>query len=83
MPGFVFSDKLFGHSFNRLISEISIVIPEALTEAFTKYGQVTRVNLPTNRKTGRLRGFGFVEMSTAAEAAAASDALDGAGWVVR
>jgi len=34
------------------------------------------VQLPTDRETGRLRGFGFVEMDTDAEEATAIDALD-------
>ncbi len=59
------------------------VTPDALTAAFAEYGKVTRVNLPTDRETGRLRGFGFVEMSTEAEEAAAIDALDGAEWMGR
>jgi len=59
------------------------VTSEALTAVFAEYGTVTRVNLPTDRETGRLRGFGFVEMSTEAEEAAAIDALDGAEWMGR
>jgi len=31
---------------------------------FSAYGVVERVNLITDRETGRLRGFGFVEMSS-------------------
>jgi RNA recognition motif-containing protein len=31
---------------------------------FSAYGTVERVNLITDRETGRLRGFGFVEMSS-------------------
>lgn len=59
------------------------VTSEDLTIAFAEYGTVTRVNLPTDRETGRLRGFGFVEMSTEAEESAAIDALDGAEWMGR
>jgi RNA recognition motif-containing protein len=59
------------------------VTPDALTAVFAEYGNVTRVNLPTDRETGRLRGFGFVEMSTEAEEAAAIGALDGAEWMGR
>ena len=42
-----------------------------------------RVQLPTDRETGRLRGCGFVEMGTDAEETAAIDALDGAEWMGR
>ena len=34
---------------------------------FEAYGTVERVNLVTDRDTGRARGFGFVEMSNNAE----------------
>jgi RNA recognition motif-containing protein len=50
---------------------------------FAEYGSVKRVQLPTDRETGRLRGFGFVEMGTDAEETAAIDALDGAEWMGR
>ncbi len=35
---------------------------EAIQELFSPYGTVENVNLITDRETGRLRGFGFVEM---------------------
>lgn len=44
---------------------------------FEPYGNVERVNLITDRETGRSRGFAFVEMSDAAEATRAIDALNG------
>jgi RNA recognition motif-containing protein len=59
------------------------VTSEDLTSVFAEYGTVKRVNLPTDRETGRPRGFGFVEMSTDAEEQAAIDALDGAEWMGR
>src|SRR4028118_348390 len=59
------------------------VTQEDLTAVFAEYGSVKRVQLPTDRETGRLRGFGFVEMNTEAEEAAAIDALDGAEWMGR
>ncbi|MBW4494907.1 MAG: RNA-binding protein [Oscillatoria princeps RMCB-10] len=59
------------------------VTPEDLTSVFAEYGKVMRVNLPTDRETGRPRGFGFVEMSSDAEEQAAIDALDGAEWMGR
>lgn len=40
-----------------------------MTEVFAEYGSVKRVQLPTDRETGRMRGFGFVEMKTDAEGA--------------
>ena len=56
---------------------------EDLEEVFSEYGKVTRVHLPTDRESGRKRGFAFVEMSTKDEESAAIDALDGAEWVGR
>jgi RNA recognition motif-containing protein len=59
------------------------VTQEDLNAVFAEYGTVKRVQLPTDRETGRLRGFGFVEMGSDAEEAAAIDALDGAEWMGR
>ena len=44
---------------------------------FEQYGTVDRVNLVTDRDTGRSRGFAFVEMSQADEADRAIAALNG------
>lgn len=54
-----------------------------LTQVFSEYGTIKRVQLPTDRETGRMRGFAFVEMGTDAEEAAAIEALDGAEWMGR
>ena len=54
-----------------------------LKEVFEEYGTVKRVQLPTDRETGRPRGFGFVEMETDEQEQAAIDALDGASWMGR
>jgi RNA recognition motif-containing protein len=59
------------------------VTQEDLTHAFTQYGTVKRIQLPTDRETGRLRGFAFVEMDSEAEETAAIEALDGAEWMGR
>ena len=54
-----------------------------LTGVFAEYGTVKRVQLPTDRETGRKRGFAFVEMGSDAEEEAAIAALDGAEWLGR
>jgi RNA recognition motif-containing protein len=59
------------------------VTEEDVKEVFAEYGTVKRVQLPTDRETGRMRGFGFVEMSSEAEETAAIEALDGAEWMGR
>lgn len=59
------------------------VSEEDLTQVFAEYGKVKSVTLPTDRETGRVRGFAFVEMDSANEEAAAIEALDGAEWMGR
>lgn len=44
---------------------------QELEEAFSRSGKVISVALPTDRETGRKRGFGFVEMQSEEEADAA------------
>ncbi|MEH1795819.1 MULTISPECIES: RNA recognition motif domain-containing protein [unclassified Nostoc] len=59
------------------------VTQDALSTVFAEYGSVKRVQLPTDRETGRLRGFAFVEMSSEDEETKAIEALDGAEWLGR
>jgi len=54
-----------------------------LSEVFKEYGSVKRIQVPTDRETGRMRGFAFVEMSDDAEENAAIEELDGAEWMGR
>ena len=56
---------------------------EDLNEVFTEYGTVKRVHIPTDRDTGRVRGFAFVEMESEADEDKAIQALDGAEWMER
>jgi len=48
-----------------------------LTELFKAYGEVSRVQVATDRETGRARGFAFVEMPNDEEAAKAIAGLEG------
>ena len=59
------------------------VTEDDLTTTFAEYGSVKRVQLPTDRETGRKRGFGFVEMENEADEQKAIDELDGAEWMGR
>ena len=59
------------------------VSSEDLSQVFAEYGTVSRVQVPMDRETGRMRGFAFVEMASEAEEAAAIAALDGAEWMGR
>ncbi len=66
------------------VGNLSYEVTEAdLTEVFAEYGSVKSVKLPVDRETGRMRGFGFVEMSTDDEETAAINDLDGAEWMSR
>ena len=48
-----------------------------LERMFQDHGQVASASVITDRATGQSKGFGFVEMSSSAEAQAAIAALDG------
>jgi RNA recognition motif-containing protein len=50
---------------------------DSLREMFTQAGQVDSARIITDRDTGRSKGFGFVEMSTEQEAAAAIKKFNG------
>jgi RNA recognition motif-containing protein len=56
---------------------------EDLKSIFEDYGAVKRVVLPSDRETGRMRGFAFVEMSDDASEDKAIENLDGADWMGR
>ena len=85
------SENLLYTSFNSwrqvmsiYVGNLSYDVTDAdLTSVFTEYGSVKRVQLPVDRETGRMRGFGFVEMGTESEESAAIEALDGAEWMGR
>lgn len=49
----------------------------SLRAAFSAFGEVSSINVVTDRDTGRPRGFGFVEMSTDSEGQAAINGLNG------
>jgi RNA recognition motif-containing protein len=54
-----------------------------LREVFAQYGEIKRIVLPIDRETGRMRGFGFVELAEDAQEDAAISELDGAEWMGR
>ena len=59
------------------------VSQEDLNAVFTDYGTVKRVHIPSDRETGRPRGFAFVEMESEADEDKAIETLDGAEWMSR
>ncbi|MEB3292311.1 MAG: RNA-binding protein [Synechococcales bacterium] len=54
-----------------------------LRDVFAEYGTIKRVAVPTDRETGRVRGFAFVEMSDDTQEDSAISELDGAEWMGR
>ena len=65
------NNKLFVGNLSFKLSE-----PE-LEELFAQFGTVVSCSIPTDRETGRKRGFAFIEMSSQAEAEAAIKGLNG------
>lgn len=59
------------------------VTQQDLSEVFVEYGKVKRVHIPTDRDTGKMRGFAFVEMESEADEEKAIETLNGAEWMGR
>ena len=60
------------------VGNLSFQTTESELQAlFEPFGEITRVQIMTDRDTGRSRGFGFVEMSNDEDAAKAIAALNG------
>lgn len=53
---------------------------QVLADTFMKCGTVESAKIITDRDSGRSKGFGFVEMSSDAEAQNAIDTLNGSDW---
>jgi RNA recognition motif-containing protein len=63
---------------NIFVGNLDFSATEAsIRSLFEPFGSIDRVNLVTDRDTGRSRGFAFVEMTDAAEADKAIAALNG------
>jgi len=63
---------------NLFVGNMSFNTTESdLRAIFEPYGEIQRVNVITDRDTGRARGFAFVEMTNDDEAAKAIAALNG------
>ena len=59
------------------------VSDEDVEDVFKEYGAVKSVYLPTDRESGKMRGFGFVEMEDPAKEQDAIEALNEADWMGR
>ena len=63
---------------NVFVGNLSFQTTEGELQAlFEQFGEISRVQIMTDRDTGRSRGFGFVEMSDDDAAAKAIEALNG------
>ena len=73
----------YSFSFNTMAQKLYVgglpysTTDQELADAFAGSGSVTSATIVTDRMTGRSRGFGFVEMSSEAEANAAIDMWHG------
>ena len=64
--------------FNIYVGNMSFDTTESeLHDLFASHGTVERVNIVTDRDTGRPRGFGFVEMQEESDGQNAIEALNG------
>ncbi len=59
------------------------VTQEDLNEVFSEYGKVQRIHLPTDRDTGRVRGFAFIELDSESNEQKAIGELNQAEWMGR
>lgn len=50
---------------------------DALWDAFSEYGEVNSVRLPTDRETGKPKGYGYIEFSAVGSAQKAIDTMNG------
>jgi len=53
------------------------ITEDELRQAFEPFGEVTSLSIPSDRYTGRPRGFAFVEMANKSEGEAAISGLNG------
>ena len=71
MKGSTMSNKLYVGNLSYSVRD------DDLQQEFSAYGQVQSAKVMMERDTGRSKGFGFVEMSSAEEAQAAIEGLHG------
>lgn len=65
-------------SMNIYVGNLPFKLSESsLKDTFSEFGEVSSVNIITDRLSGRSKGFGFVEMPDDSEADAAIQALNG------
>lgn len=54
-----------------------------IREVFNEYGAVKRIVIPTDRETGKMRGFAFVDMEEDQDEDTAIQDLNGIEWMGR
>ena len=73
-----YGDELSEPSATIFVGNVSFEADEEmLSEAFSKYGTITGVRLPTDPDSGSLKGYGYVEFASIEEATAALSAMKG------
>ena len=66
------------------VGNLSFEATEAdVTNVFKEYGEVKKVYLPSDRETGKMRGFDFAEIKTEDEETTRIDKLNGSEWMGR
>ncbi|MEL4896580.1 RNA recognition motif domain-containing protein [Crocosphaera sp. Alani8] len=59
------------------------VVEDDLRQVFGEYGSIKKVAVPTDRETGKMRGFAFVDLDSEVAEQNAISELDGAEWFGR
>lgn len=73
-----FGDRKSEPAATLFVGNLSFNVEEnALYEAFGEYGDVSRVNIITDRETGAPKGFGYIEYSDVASATKALENMAG------
>ena len=73
-----YGDQLSEPSTTVFVGNVSFEADEEmLSEAFSKYGTITGVRLPTDPDSGSLKGYGYVEFMSIEEATTAINAMRG------
>jgi RNA recognition motif-containing protein len=70
--------QIKGFSVNIFVGNLAYTATDQdLRQLFEPYGAVDKINLITDRDTGRAKGFGFVEMADSHAAQSAIEGLQG------
>jgi nucleolin len=54
------------------------ITPDDVTNEFSKFGEITRVSIPTDRDTGAVKGFGYIDFASIEDSKKAMAEMNGA-----